>query len=151
MSEKYKIIALITLGVSAVIYGVSAYVMYLSKFEFVGFEKLLNSIAKKEALTTRIKITNNTDFSVNIKALKIDIYDKNGKNVVSFLPTNLRIKKGINNATVTFESGNVFNLLGDYLNEDYKDYVVGVKGRLYGVFPVYYKGRLNLELEKQKK
>lgn len=138
-----KKIILITALFIVLVYSATILTALKLEFKFLGFEKLLISVTKKEPVEFNLEVKNKSIFGLKIKALKVRIVSKEGKEVLSFLPVDFVINGNSTAYTkFTFEKGNAIGLLGDYLNKSYKTYKVIVKGRVLGIFPIYYKTKL---------
>lgn len=141
MSAK-KIILITTFSIG-VIYSVIALIASRLTYKFLGFENLLNSISNQQAVEFNMEIENPTLMTLTIRDLKVRVVSAEGKDVLSFIPVDLVARAGVKNyIKMTFEKGNAMGILGDYLNKSYKSYKVIVKGRAFGVFPIYYKTNL---------
>ena len=124
---------------------VAYYVGNKLTYKFAGFGQLLQSVQDGDAITILVKVFNPTIFNMKIKDLDIKILDKRNRVVLSFLPVKAVIRSGDNDLSMTFDEGNIIELLGDYFSGSYKDYSVKVKGKLGGYLPFKFTYKLLTE------
>lgn len=121
------------------------YVSQKLTYKFSGFADLLHSVNDGQPVTALVKIMNPTIFNMKIKDLQIFVNDKQGMEVISFMPVNAVFRAGENELPLTFDKGNIVGLLGDYMSQAYKDYTITVKGKLGGYLPFKYTSKLTTD------
>ena len=129
---------IVALGVAVQTVATAYYVGTKMTYKFMGFNGLLNSINNGQPITTIIQVNNPTIFNMKIKNLQIEVVDRSGLQVLSFLPVNAVFRAGLNELPLTFDKGDLGNLLGDYISGTYKQYKIKIKGRLGGFLPFKY-------------
>ncbi len=142
--KKSFIILLVIVGIIIKFYLLAVLVAYKLKYKFSGLATIDNVEHISDILNFKILVSNPTIFPLKIRKFDLYITDNEGNVVYDIEPIDRVAIRGLNDTEIVVDTKTIrpIKLATDILSGKDKEYKYTVTGKINGVFPFRYTGKV---------